>query len=56
MDIITSKDILLTFVGAGVGAFLSYYYSEIKLNLTGKYTNVIKDAKLYATFILFNLQ
>lgn len=31
-------------------------YSEIKLNLTGKYTNVIKDAKLYATFILFNLQ
>ncbi|NCQ51794.1 hypothetical protein GW796_07865 [archaeon] len=29
MDIITNKDIVLTVLGAGIGAFLSYYYAEL---------------------------
>ena len=30
-------------------------YSEIQLNLRGKYTNSLKTAKLFATSILYNL-
>ena len=30
-------------------------YSENKLNLTGKYTNKLKQAKFYSTIIVHNL-
>ena len=34
---------------------LKHNYSENKLNLTGKYTKIIKEAKFYSTLINFNL-
>jgi hypothetical protein len=34
---------------------LKHHYADIKLNLSGKYSNTIKNAKFFSTLILFNL-
>jgi hypothetical protein len=34
---------------------IKHHYSETKLNLTGNYSKIIKEAKFYSTFIQYNL-
>ncbi len=53
MDAITTKDILLTIIGAGIGAIISYYYNEFASKEEKK---ALKKENLEIKEQLFNIE